>query len=57
MYGLKNGEYDVTEFLRKVSDPPYGLKDGIYEMPKKYHIFENRNSPFSFGFDLQGINI
>ncbi len=35
MYGLKNGEYDVPEFLRKVSDPPYGLKDGIYEMPKK----------------------
>ena len=35
MYGLKNGEYDVPEFLRKVSDVPYGLKDGIYEMPKE----------------------
>ena len=35
MYGLKNGEYDVPEFLRKVSDVPYGLEDGIYEMPKE----------------------
>ncbi len=35
MYGLEDGEFDAPEFLRKVSDAPYGLKDEVYEMPKE----------------------
>lgn len=49
MRGLEDGEFDSPEFLRKVSDAPYGLKDGIYEMPKEDIVM----SQISTGFQLK----
>jgi hypothetical protein len=49
MHGLEDGEYDFPERLIKISDAPYGLKGGIYEMPEG----DIAMSQISTGFQLK----
>jgi hypothetical protein len=49
MHGLEDGEYVVSSLSGKVSDTPYGLKGGIYEMPEG----DIAMSQISTGFQLK----